>query len=381
MSVQTEYDMTTADGDASIAHNNDYRAISLRGPLILTGWGFDINNDPVPYQKEEDGNDDKKENRKRFLNDWLRKPHTWKTGPVDLRWDESRGVWTAPSPMKLVQVTLCGCLDEDGSVRAKLEDETPQEHLGKGLKKESESAEGINDDCGDETPCDELVEKEGEDGAEEDKRVQTVMVSNATGKLISIGTKVMAYFDTVKGKYFVISAPEPLFYAELKSGTKSDGATSTKVMNHFNSGVAEITSAFDGSGIKDCNGDPATVEIINTLKQPICVGQKLFVRLTECGEVGEDGTTETTYKGEVLQAEFDPMTVVTSVDCFEDAHGTPTLEICDRVIYLQTAWSIEDCGNDDREERKDTKGWNPTTDDDGGASIDPADKDEWWECG
>lgn len=52
------------------------RTMALRGPIILTGWGYDLVGNETP--------DDKKESDK------------WKTGPVDLRWDDARKVWTCP---------------------------------------------------------------------------------------------------------------------------------------------------------------------------------------------------------------------------------------------------------------------------------------------
>jgi len=36
-----------------------------------------------------------------FEDRWLEKPHMWKTGPVDLRWDSVRGLWTANSQFKI----------------------------------------------------------------------------------------------------------------------------------------------------------------------------------------------------------------------------------------------------------------------------------------
>jgi hypothetical protein len=65
------------------------RAVGLRSPLILSGWGYDTNGSPVPS-----GN--------AIINGvsgvhpeiaW--NPSVWKSGPVDLRWNESRGVWSA----------------------------------------------------------------------------------------------------------------------------------------------------------------------------------------------------------------------------------------------------------------------------------------------
>lgn len=62
------------------------RGIGLRAPIILTGWGFDTDGKPVPA----DPNDADKFHPSGF---W--EPSLWPAGPVDLRWDAARGVWTA----------------------------------------------------------------------------------------------------------------------------------------------------------------------------------------------------------------------------------------------------------------------------------------------
>ena len=41
-----------------------------------------------------------------FYEDWLGKPETWPAGPVDLRWDRRRGVWTVPNDFRLYLVNL-----------------------------------------------------------------------------------------------------------------------------------------------------------------------------------------------------------------------------------------------------------------------------------
>lgn len=61
----------------------DVRGVGLRSPLVLTGWGFDTEGNPVP--SGSGGNI----HSEAFWN-----PATWKTGPVDLRWDDVRKVWT-----------------------------------------------------------------------------------------------------------------------------------------------------------------------------------------------------------------------------------------------------------------------------------------------
>ena len=91
------------------------RPIGLRGPLIMTGWGYDTEDLPVPNAKLEaqEKDDDprsatfgsainltdraKKVNSKKihFLNDHLMRVDQWRSGPVDLRWDRERKVWVA----------------------------------------------------------------------------------------------------------------------------------------------------------------------------------------------------------------------------------------------------------------------------------------------
>jgi hypothetical protein len=113
--------------------------------------------------------------------------------------------------------------------------------------------------------------------------------------------------------------------------------------------------------------------VTNTLKQPICNDSKAFIYLTKCNASASDGGSDDyNFEGEVLQAEFEPLTVVTSVDCYEHPDsGEPTLEICDRRIYVQTAYTIEDCGDDTEESRYETKGWRPGIDFDGKKNKDP----------
>jgi hypothetical protein len=62
---------------------DEVRTFGLRGPLLLSGWGYDIMGHPVPGKKDgEFEPPNPAENRS-----------SWKTGPVDLKWDDERQVW------------------------------------------------------------------------------------------------------------------------------------------------------------------------------------------------------------------------------------------------------------------------------------------------
>ena len=60
--------------------------MGLRGPLVVVGWGYDVDGLPVP----SDPNDETK-----FLNNHKKRQDLWKAGPVDLRWDDDKKVWVA----------------------------------------------------------------------------------------------------------------------------------------------------------------------------------------------------------------------------------------------------------------------------------------------
>ena len=116
----------------------NYRFLALKGPLVMTGWGFDTEGFPVPNSSGEpksvdaNGNpfkirdkydsvgtydpsmpgvilgknqvwdsangqwtDAYKENT--FAKSWGLRPDIWPVGPIDLRWDAGRKVWTSSS--------------------------------------------------------------------------------------------------------------------------------------------------------------------------------------------------------------------------------------------------------------------------------------------
>jgi len=73
------------------------RAVGFKSPMVLTGWGYDLNGNPVP----SDSGDITKFHPESSWN-----LHLWKSGPVDLRWDESRGVWTGGNTTKIFLTKL-----------------------------------------------------------------------------------------------------------------------------------------------------------------------------------------------------------------------------------------------------------------------------------
>lgn len=66
--------------------NTAVRAIAHRAPMVLSGWGFTEAGNPVPHATGDESE---------FHPEAFHNPKFWKTGPLDVRWDDNRGVWAA----------------------------------------------------------------------------------------------------------------------------------------------------------------------------------------------------------------------------------------------------------------------------------------------
>ena len=106
-------------GMAEGTSENVARPFGLRGPMVLSGWGFDVDGMPVPNARFEAALKDAdpesptyglpmglggaekflpaggaaSQAHKHFLPYYMSRPDQWKAGPIDLRWDRDRKVW------------------------------------------------------------------------------------------------------------------------------------------------------------------------------------------------------------------------------------------------------------------------------------------------
>ncbi len=71
------------------ADGTNARVFALRGPLVVSGWGYDVACKQTPSGTNGV-----------WDNDLTVRSDKWKTGPVDLLWDEPRGVWTCHGSLK-----------------------------------------------------------------------------------------------------------------------------------------------------------------------------------------------------------------------------------------------------------------------------------------
>lgn len=116
-----------SDDKAESDYKDDYRMFALRGPLLLHGWGYDTEGYPIPNKVDNEADTsggvfETGSLECKFMDDWLRKPHSWPVAPVDLRYDRERAVWVSPPQY----MTVCGRLKEDlapsGSALAEIVD-------------------------------------------------------------------------------------------------------------------------------------------------------------------------------------------------------------------------------------------------------------------
>jgi hypothetical protein len=73
------------------------RSVGLRSPMVLTGWGFDVDGKPVPNEKPDEPTDT-------FAAGAFSDVSNWKSGPLDVRWDDERKVWAAGTSTKIFLV-------------------------------------------------------------------------------------------------------------------------------------------------------------------------------------------------------------------------------------------------------------------------------------
>jgi hypothetical protein len=76
------------------------RALGLRGPLEVVGWGFEYTGKPVPNSSGTPTNLDTLKSYQMsntFIDNHRSRSELWKAGPVGLFWDNWRKIWTIPT--------------------------------------------------------------------------------------------------------------------------------------------------------------------------------------------------------------------------------------------------------------------------------------------
>jgi len=73
--------------------DRDVRSVGLKGPIILSAWGYDIFGRPCPNVSNNNLPNLNPQGTDGFLPEFMHRPYTWKTGPINLRWNPIIGMW------------------------------------------------------------------------------------------------------------------------------------------------------------------------------------------------------------------------------------------------------------------------------------------------
>lgn len=85
-----------------------YRSLAYRAPMVIAGWGYDTNGNPIPGIKvSSSGTVDPSGTTTVFDPDYLQDTSKWAVGPFDIKFDRDRRVWVGGT--NIVQ----GFLDEN----------------------------------------------------------------------------------------------------------------------------------------------------------------------------------------------------------------------------------------------------------------------------
>ena len=169
-------------------------------------------------ETEASGGNFKHENlQDKFMEDFLRKPHTWPVCPVDLRLDRERGVWSIPHPEIM-----------EGTIKSGL--------AGGGFDIDLDITHNIYDADGNQI-----------------NNPTVTGYSPVYGNVLPTGTKVLLSYNHRLNRHDIIESIvyKPIIQFKLTSGLTTSDIT----------GVADIVGQF-GFGADNLN---TSVNVINTL--------------------------------------------------------------------------------------------------------------------
>lgn len=172
----------------------DYRFLAHRGPMVLTGWGYDLDGKPIPNAADTEGNATdgtftESALKDTFMDNWLRKPHTWPVGPIDLRFDRRRGVWVSPPAYRLVCGQLCEAMPANGTGDAMMI-----------------SGETLYDSAGSTVPY----------GTK--STAPHFTLKDRIGLALGSGAKFIAYYDPAACEYYAIAHPNKTIQVVVSGG-------------------------------------------------------------------------------------------------------------------------------------------------------------------
>ena len=276
---------------------NDLRPMALRGPLVIQGWGYDLNGKPIPNKADSEANARggtfvSTNLKDEFLDSWIQKRETWPVAPVDLRYDRDRKVWTVPNGFRIIRATAKGDINRGSAGSA--------------------TANNIDTVY-------------GSDGATVSDK--TISVTNPSfNSDISAGQEFFTFFDTKDCTYYPIGAGSgggggggsgciSISRASSCGSTgsgehESDGSYNSYSSLIISNGLKGVPYGASGSG---CGGSGLTLSTIHK------IGGSVFENIVAAGSVSiiqtaaQHGSCDYTISGSDTSCEFAGTATVTYV--------------------------------------------------------------------
>lgn len=302
LSIQHDDDYSSAYD--STTNSLNYRAIGFKAPLILTGWGYDTNGKPVPNASGQDGPSNK------FAENWLKRSDLWKTGPLDARWDENRGVWTCSPGYMLVRGIVTQNIGHD--------------YGATGIARLITLPDGYKplDENGDLIP----IDVDNDDFSSGPK----VVVSNTVGYPLRKGMQIVCYYNEYDNEYWVLEAPPNLYSVYIPNNITSANSNSV-----YYSGVGYL---YDNTmlGFNDhILTETGSVTVI-TLGMPIRGGSEALCYERKLNQFW------------LIKNQARPLCLITDVSCEEiyTSEGAQSqMTVCDTTLWVESNWTKINCGD------------------------------------
>jgi hypothetical protein len=99
---------------------DNLRPVAMRGPIVIQGWGYDLNGKPIPNKVDSAGSArlgtfQSTNLEDEFLDNWIQKRETWPVAPLDVRYDRDRKVWTVPNTFRIIKAQSSGSINAGSS--------------------------------------------------------------------------------------------------------------------------------------------------------------------------------------------------------------------------------------------------------------------------
>ena len=239
--------------------DGDQRVIGLKGPLVISSFGWCTDDAPVPNASPADLSSSD------FADNYLRNGQLWPTGPLEMLWDVERGVWTT---MGHCIGTTVGSVANNSSTTINLY---------------KDATNVING------------------------RLKTRTVYNITGITIPAGTKVVCVWVPEAKAWFIANAAQGIVNALNIAGSVNLSANKIKFDESYGLQVVDDGTVGGTSGVPRIRAYPASISqlgVVDTAAQAFAGNKGFYCSyhvITNNGSYSTSSPDTTYYPGWIYE--------------------------------------------------------------------------------